>query len=65
MQQLIHKGVLVPNRYKAIGLYIKINDSPILLNRDQEEMAVAWAKKQGTDYANDKIFRRNFLNDFK
>lgn len=64
MRQLIHNGVLVPERYKPVGLHITVRGRRILLNRDQEEMAVAWAKKQGTEYVNDKVFVRNFLTDF-
>ncbi len=30
----------------------------------QEEMALAWAKKLGTDYVNDQVFTQNFFEDF-
>lgn len=64
MRQLIHNGVLIPERYKPVGLHITIKGKEILLDRDQEEMAVAWGKKQGTDYVTDKAFIKNFLTDF-
>ncbi|WP_455364087.1 hypothetical protein, partial [[Eubacterium] cellulosolvens] len=64
MKQLIHNGVLVPEKYKAKGFHIKLENRDISLTRQQEEMAVAWVKKLGTEYVEDKVFIRNFLNDF-
>jgi len=34
------------------------------LNDEQEEMAVAWAKKIGTPYVEDRVFIENFHKDF-
>ncbi len=34
------------------------------MSPDQEEMAVAWAKKIGTPYVEDPVFQENFLSDF-
>jgi len=34
------------------------------LTPEQEEMAVAWVKKLGTEYVNDPVFARNFFRDF-
>jgi len=36
----------------------------IALNPEQEEMAVAWVRKLGTEYVEDKVFVRNFFDDF-
>jgi len=36
----------------------------IALTAEQEEMAVAWVKKLGTEYVQDPVFRRNFFKDF-
>jgi len=36
----------------------------IALNPEQEEMAVAWVRKLGTEYVKDKVFVRNFFDDF-
>ncbi|MCS7120387.1 MAG: DNA topoisomerase I [Nitrososphaerota archaeon] len=63
MRQLIHNGVLVP-RYIPRNLSIKIQGKIITLNPQQEEMAVAWAKKLGTKYAKDRTFVKNFFKDF-
>ncbi|MFN2183417.1 MAG: hypothetical protein ACK2UU_05470, partial [Anaerolineae bacterium] len=35
----------------------------VVLTPKQEEMALAWAKKQGTPYVEDRTFVRNFLDD--
>jgi DNA topoisomerase-1 len=36
----------------------------IALSPHQEEMAVAWVRKLGTEYAEDPVFVRNFFGDF-
>jgi DNA topoisomerase-1 len=41
-----------------------VNGKPIRLTAEQEEMAVAWAKKVGTPYVNDRVFAKNFHRDF-
>ncbi|RLI40937.1 DNA topoisomerase I, partial [Candidatus Bathyarchaeota archaeon] len=63
MKQLIHNGILIP-KYEWKRLHIRVKGKRILLSPKQEEMAVAWVKKIGTEYANDKVFVRNFFNDF-
>ena len=63
MRQLIHNGILVPH-YEWKKIRIKIKGSEVELNPQQEEMAVAWVRKLGTDYVNDKVFVKNFFNDF-
>jgi len=35
------------------------------LNREQEELIYAWAKKKDTHYVKDPVFQSNFLSDFK
>jgi len=64
MKQLIHSGVLIPKRYEAKGFHIKINGKQVALTPHQEEMAVAWVKKLGTDYIKDPVFIKNFFQDF-
>ena len=63
MRQLIHNGVLIP-RYDAKGFRIYIRGVDLNLSPEQEEMAVAWVKKLGTDYVKDKAFVKNFFQDF-
>lgn len=63
MKQLMHQGVLVPNRPEWKKLYITVKDKRIDLAPEQEEMAVAWVKKLGTDYVKDPVFTKNFFQD--
>ena len=64
MKQLHHNGVLVPPRYETKGLTIKVRQEKIKLTPEQEEMALAWAKKMGTPYVEDPVFAKNFHRDF-
>ncbi len=64
METLHHNGVLVPPRYEGRGLTVKVKGEEIRLTAEQEEMAVAWAKKAGTPYVEDKVFAKNFHKDF-
>jgi DNA topoisomerase-1 len=64
LNQLIHNGVVVPDPPPLLGLVLTIRGEPVALTPKQEEMALAWAKKQGTPYVEDPIFARNFMADF-
>ena len=63
IKQLIHNGVLIPT-YEPKGFTIRYKKKKVLLSPDQEEMAVMWVKKLGTDYVKDPVFVRNFVKDF-
>jgi DNA topoisomerase-1 len=64
VNSLHHNGVIVPPRYKARGLTVKVRGQTTRLSDEQEEMAVAWAKKVGTPYVEDPKFAENFHEDF-
>ena len=64
LQQLIHNGIIVPEPPPYRGLVIEVRGEPVRLTPKQEEMALAWAKKQGTDYVEDPTFVGNFMLDF-
>ncbi|MGD9047422.1 MAG: DNA topoisomerase I [Anaerolineae bacterium] len=64
LKQLIHNGVVVPEPIPPVDLVIEIKGCPVALTPKQEEMALAWAKKQGTPYVEDRVFTRNFMVDF-
>lgn len=64
METLHHNGVLIPAQYEVKGLTVKIKGKEVKLTTEQEEMAVAWAKKAGTPYVEDKVFAKNFHKDF-
>ena len=59
-----HNGVLFPPEYNYQKISIKVKGKKISLNRKQEEMAWAWTKKRDTPYVQDKVFIKNFTNDF-
>ncbi|TET65255.1 DNA topoisomerase I [Candidatus Bathyarchaeota archaeon] len=63
MARLHHNGVLVPPRYKGRSFTIKVKGKKIRLTQEQEEMALAWAKKIGTPYVEDPVFAKNFHSD--
>ncbi len=65
MHQLIHNGVLFPAKYEWKRFQVLIKGKQVELTPEQEEMAGAWVKKLGTDYVNDKVFAKNFFQDFK
>lgn len=64
LKQLIHNGVVVPEPPPPVGLVLTVRGEPVALTPLQEEMALAWARKQGTPYVEDPVFVRNFMADF-
>lgn len=62
---LEHNGVAFPPEYVQRGINVKILGEIFFLNREQEELIYAWAKKKDTHYVKDPVFRANFLSDFK
>jgi len=65
MRYLAHNGTLFPKKYEPKGFSILIKDREVKLTPEQEEMAVAWVKKLGTEYVQDKVFVKNFFGDFR
>ena len=63
-KKLQHNGILFPPAYEAQGFKIMIKGESVDLSLDQEEMIYQWAKKKDTHYAQDKVFQKNFTNDF-
>ncbi|MBM2818817.1 MAG: 2-alkenal reductase [Nitrosarchaeum sp.] len=61
---LQHNGILFPPAYEAKGIKIKIKGETVDLDLNQEEMIYQWAKKKDTAYAQDKVFQKNFTEDF-
>jgi DNA topoisomerase-1 len=59
-----HNGVMIPPKYKGSGLTVKVRGETVKLNDEQEERAMAWAKKIGTPYVEDSVFAKNFHVDF-
>ena len=63
-KSLQHNGILFPPAYEAQGIKIKIKGDNLDLDINQEEMIYQWAKKKDTPYAQDKVFQKNFTEDF-
>jgi DNA topoisomerase-1 len=64
LKEFIHNGVVIPNPPPYRGLVIYVRGEPVQLTPKQEEMALAWAKKQNTAYVGDPVFVENFMGDF-
>jgi DNA topoisomerase-1 len=64
-QTLEHRGVAFPPEYQPRGITITVKGEKLALNRDQEEIVYAWAKKKDTHYVQDPIFQQNFLSDLQ
>ena len=63
LTSLVHNGILIPPRPEYRGLVITVRGNPVTLDPKQEEMVMAWARKQGTPYVQDSVFVRNFMQD--
>jgi len=63
--ELVHNGVAFPPDYVQRGINIKVFGEIFFLNREQEELIYAWAKKKDTHYVKDPVFQSNFISDFK
>jgi len=64
LEQLIHNGILVPPDPPYYKLTLTIRGERKELEPRQEEMAIAWARKIGTEYVQDSGFCKNFMRDF-
>ena len=64
LKQLVHNGILIIKIPVPSHLELTIRGERRQLSHRQIEMAMAWAKKQGTPYVEDPTFVRNFMQDF-
>ena len=64
LEQLVHNGIVVPVVPLPTRLELAVRGERRELSPTQKEMALAWAKKQGTPYVEDPVFARNFMQDF-
>ena len=64
-QTLEHRAVAFPPEYQPRGITVTIRGEKLALNRDQEEIVYAWAKKKDTHYVEDPTFQQNFLSDLQ
>ncbi|MCP4538404.1 MAG: DNA topoisomerase I [Chloroflexi bacterium] len=64
LKQLVHNGIIIIEIPVPSQLTLTIRGERKQLSHRQIEMAMAWAKKQGTPYVEDATFVRNFIQDF-
>ena len=64
LTQLEHNGIIIAPGPPLTQLILTVRDRPVALAPKAEEMALAWARKLGTPYVDDRVFARNFLADF-
>lgn len=60
-----HNGVMFPPAYIPHEIPILYNNKIIKLTTDQEEYATIFARYIGTDYYENKTFKKNFFSDWK
>jgi DNA topoisomerase I len=60
-----HNGVLFPDPYIPHKIPLIYEGKKIVLDPESEEYASIYAKFTETDYVKNKIFRKNFFNDWK
>jgi len=64
MKSLRHNGIYVPT-YEYQGLSVKVHGQTLKLSPETEQMAIAWARKKlSLTSPPDKLFYRNFVEDF-
>jgi DNA topoisomerase I len=64
MKSLKHNGIYVPP-YEYKGLSVKVHGQTVKLSPETEQMAIAWARKKlSVTSPPDKLFYRNFVEDF-
>ena len=62
---LSHNGVMFPKEYVKHDVPVIYNGQSIILNIEAEELATLYAKYIETEYVTNKIFLKNFWNDWK
>lgn len=60
-----HNGVLFPDPYIHHKVPLIYEGKKIVLDPESEEYATIYAKFTETDYVKNKVFRKNFFNDWK
>lgn len=62
---LVHNGVLFPSPYIPHKIPLVYNEESIILTDIQEEIAMMYAKYINSEYVENRIFNKNFWNDWK
>ena len=59
-----HSGVLFPDPYEPHGIPLVYEGKKIVLKPNSEEYATIYAKFTETEYVKNKVFNKNFFNDW-
>lgn len=62
---LSHNGVLFPPEYQKHNVPVMYKNKPIILGIQAEEYATLYAKYLESEYIKNKVFNKNFWNDWK
>ena len=62
---LHHNGPMFPPEYIPHNVPIIVNNKEVILSKEAEEFATAYAKYINTDYCKSNTFKKNFWKDFK
>ena len=62
---LRHNGVLIQQSPPLQKISIWVKEECYELDQQLQQMVLAWARKIGTPYVEDPVFRRNFFKDFQ
>ena len=62
---LEHNGVMFPPEYVKHNVPVVYHGEKIVLDKDAEEEATLYAKYIETDYIKNRLFNKNFWNDWK
>jgi DNA topoisomerase-1 len=62
---LFHNGLIFPAPYIPHGIPLKYKDELVKLSPEAEEFAMIYVKYIDTEYIKNKMFNKNFWNDWK
>ncbi|KAG8367362.1 hypothetical protein BUALT_Bualt16G0064200 [Buddleja alternifolia] len=62
---LVHNGVIFPPPYKPHGVKMLYKGKPVVLTREQEEVATMYAVMLYSDYMSKPKFKENFMTDWR
>ena len=64
-ETLSHNGVLFPPPYQPHKVPVIYQGRSIVLDPESEELATMYAKYIGSEYVNNRVFNKNFWNEWK
>ena len=62
---LEYKGFDFPPLYEYKGFLVEYDGKKVKMTPEQEEMAYCWSESVGTEWEENKVYRKNFFKEFK